>query len=147
MQATNGEYTSAIANAQKLIQIRDAVLQDYNSISDQDKARLDEIVPSNVDNVRLMIDVSGIAARHGLTAAGITTSADTQNPSNQSSSASGGSIASQPAGLSTVSVSFTVSTTYANFLAFLQDIERTSGSSTSRISPCRRRITASIHTA
>lgn len=123
-QETNAQYAAAIANAQKLIQIRDSVLAQYNSISDTDKARLDEIVPNNVDNVRLMIDVSGIAARHGLTAAGITTSADTENPAGSQSQSSNSGVSSQPAGLATVSVSFTVSTTYQNFLAFLGDIER-----------------------
>jgi Tfp pilus assembly protein PilO len=124
IQADNNQYLSAINSAEKLIQLRDSVLNQYNAISDTDKARLDKLVPDNIDNVRLIIDISGIAGRHGLTAAGITTSADTNaakasipTQSTQNSVAGSGN-------LSTVTVTFNVTTTYTNFIAFLQDLER-----------------------
>ncbi|MDR3558249.1 MAG: hypothetical protein P4L61_01830 [Candidatus Pacebacteria bacterium] len=123
IQATNNQYLSAINNANKLIQLRDSVLNQYNAISDLDKSRLDKIVPSNVDNIRLMIDIAGIAARHGLTAAGLKTSADT-SISGSTASAQSNQMGSSGGGLSTVTVSFNVSTTYTNFIAFLQDLER-----------------------
>jgi Tfp pilus assembly protein PilO len=122
IQAVNSQYSAAIDNSVKLVKLRDSVLAQYNTISDGDKARLDKIVPNNVDNVRLIIDISGIAARHGLVAQGITTSADAK---------SSGTAAAQPApsssggnGLSTVTVNFSVTTTYQNFITFLQDLER-----------------------
>src|ERR1035437_9017270 len=122
IQAENNQYLSAIDNATKLIKLRGTVLDQYNAISAGDKARLDNLVPDNIDNVRLIIDISGIATRHGITAAGIKTSADTaastpkQTASNQTSVTGGG--------LSTVTVTFNVTTTYVNFIAFLQDLER-----------------------
>ncbi|MDE2188768.1 MAG: hypothetical protein KGJ35_03525 [Patescibacteria group bacterium] len=127
IQAVNDQYSAAITNAKKLISLRDSVLNQYNSISDLDKSRLDKIVPDNIDNVRLIIDISGIAARHGLTASGITTSADSKpNSSNTANSTPGTrtGMSTSGAGLSTVSVSFSVSTTYDNFISFLQDLER-----------------------
>jgi Tfp pilus assembly protein PilO len=125
IQAENNQYLSAIDNAKKLISLRDSVLNQYNAISDGDKARLDKLVPDNIDNVRLIIDISGIAARHGLTAAGIKTSADTNisaasTPSQNASK----SIISGGGGLSTVTVTFNVTTTYTNFITFIQDLER-----------------------
>src|SRR3989344_8662784 len=63
----NSEYEQAIDNAGRLIKVRDDVLKAYNEISDINKDRLNKIVPDNVDNVRLIIDVKDdIAARHGL---------------------------------------------------------------------------------
>jgi Tfp pilus assembly protein PilO len=127
IQAENNQYLSAITNAKKLIDLRDSVLKQYNAISDADKSRLDKIVPNNIDNIRLMIDISGIASRHGITASGITTSADTNasnSGSTQSASVPANPAASYNSGLSTVTVSFSVTTTYNNFIAFLQDIER-----------------------
>lgn len=124
IQAENSQYSAAIANSVKLIQLRDSVLAQYNDISDTDKARLDKMVPDNVDNVRLIIDISGIASRHGLTAAGITTSADSTASGASQGTAAPSPVAGAGAGLSTVTVSFTVTTTYANFIAFLQDLER-----------------------
>ena len=126
IQAENNQYISAINNAKKLINLRDTVLNQYNAISDNDKIRLDDMVPSNVDNIRLMIDISGIAGRHGITATGITTSADTNasGPTAKSTPSTINPIAMSGSGLSTVAISFSVTTTYANFISFLQDIER-----------------------
>jgi Tfp pilus assembly protein PilO len=125
IQAENDQYLSAINSAEKLIKLRDSVLNQYNSISDVDKARLDKLVPDNIDNVRLIIDISGIAGRHGLTAAGITTSADTNNAVKVSipTQSTSNSVAGNGS-LSTVTVTFNVTTTYANFITFLQDLER-----------------------
>jgi Tfp pilus assembly protein PilO len=124
IQAENNQYLSAINSAEKLIKLRDSVLNQYNSISDVDKARLDKIVPDNVDNVRLIIDISGIAARHGLTAAGITTSADGNSSSDSTAAVVVPNSVAGSGSLSTVTVTFNVTTTYTNFIAFLQDLER-----------------------
>jgi len=126
IQAENNQYISAINNAKKLINLRDSVLNQYNAISDSDKARLDKLVPDNVDNVRLIIDISGIASRHGVTAAGITTSADTNSSAAGSTAPKTGlnPVVAGTSGLSTVTVSFSVTTTYDNFIVFLQDLER-----------------------
>jgi hypothetical protein len=126
IQAENSQYLSAIDNATKLIKLRGDVLDQYNAISDVDKARLNKLVPDNIDNVRLIIDISGIAARHGLTAAGIKTSADTNNISAASTPSPNAPnpIISGSGGLSTVTVTFNVTTTYTNFITFLQDLER-----------------------
>lgn len=123
IEAVNSQYSMAIADAEKLIKVRDSVLNQYNAISDTDKARLDKIVPNDVDNVRLLIDISGIAARHGLTASDITTSADTKSSGGSAQTVPNPTIASGQ-GLSTVTVTFNVTTGYANFIAFLQDLER-----------------------
>jgi hypothetical protein len=123
IQAENSQYLSAIDNAKKLINLRDSVLNQYNAISDADKARLDKIVPDNIDNIRLTIDISGIAARHGITATGITTSADAKS-SAAATAPNPGLTTSASGSLSTVTVSFGVTTTYANFISFLEDLER-----------------------
>src|ERR1700744_1679822 len=79
--ASNADYLSAINNSEKLISERDAVLQQYNAISPSDQSRLNTMLPDNVDNVRLIIDVNGIAARHGFSIQNITTSADSTSGS------------------------------------------------------------------
>ena len=67
IRGVNAEYQEAIDNSAKLIKVRDDVLRAYNSLTVEDKDRLNKIVPDNVDNVRLIIDVKDdIAARHGL---------------------------------------------------------------------------------
>lgn len=123
--ASNADYLSAINNSVELINERDAVLKQYNTISATDMARLNTMLPDNVDNVRLIIDVNGIAARHGFSLQGITTSADSSTGSSGSggglSESSGDTDSDTPYGVVTVSFSFTSS--YDNFVAFMQDIQ------------------------
>jgi Tfp pilus assembly protein PilO len=122
----NKEYQAAIKNAEQLIKVRDEVLKNYNNISAEDRERLDKMVPNNVDNVRLIIDVNDVANRHGFSLRNVKTSATpsgTTGSTNTSSSGSG-STPQVSSRYDTVTLSFNVTAPYQNFLAFLEDIER-----------------------
>ena len=127
VKAVNDQYSSAIGNATRIVAERDQALQSYNAISDSDKARLNKMIPSTVDNIRLMIDLNGIAARHGLSLSGVqagvpTAAAQSAAAVQPPGSTMGGLPPSAPA-LGTVSVSFGVTATYEQFQSFLQDLE------------------------
>ena len=133
IKVVNAEYQQAINNSARLIKERDKVLKSYNDISEIDRERLNKIVPDNVDNVRLIIDVKdNIAARHGLFLKNIKTS----SPDKQTDKT--GSIPGTPnvvknegeptsSGVSTkygiVTLSFSVTSKYETFISFLQDLE------------------------
>lgn len=126
VKAVNDQYVSAITNAEQLVRVRDQVLQNYNNISQIDRDRLDKMLPSTVDNIRLIIDLNGVAVRDGLTLHDISAAA----PDNQSTAAVGNvnPNASSAAGvgnptLDTVNVSFSVTSSYQQFISFLQDLE------------------------
>ena len=132
----NSEYEQAIDNAGRLIKVRDDVLKAYNEISDINKDRLNKIVPDNVDNVRLIIDVKDdIAARHGLFLKNIkTTSPNLQQQtgviSSSAPSPSKNSTANREvvevgpsAKYGIVTLSFVVTTNYQTFIEFLTDLE------------------------
>jgi Tfp pilus assembly protein PilO len=130
VKAVNDQYISAIANAQKLISVRDQVLKDYNSISQDDRDRLDKIVPNTVDNIRLIIDLNSVALRHGFSLKNIkatASSAQGRNPSATSQSAAAsasqsGTVIATPT-LDTVAISFSVTAPYLQFISLLQDLE------------------------
>ena len=135
IESVNAGYLTAINNSVDLIKTRDQVLTEYNSISDEDKARLNTLLPDNVDNVRLIIDVNAIAARHGISlkglsaATGNSTSGSTQSTTapapapTLSSGSSDLSASTNTATTGTVSLSFNFSSSYANAVAFLKDLE------------------------
>jgi hypothetical protein len=134
VKAVNDSYTSAIDNAQKLISMRDQVLKSYNNISADDRDRIDKMIPNTVDNIRLIIDLSGVANKHNLPLKNIAAEndADSGSPSAlspaPSSSSSGGSIGGSALSintpsLGTVTVSFSVSAPYQQFISFMQDLE------------------------
>jgi Tfp pilus assembly protein PilO len=135
VKSVNDQYSSAIANAEQLVKVRDQVNTDYNNISDADRARLDKMIPDTVDNIRLIIDLNSIAVRHGFSLKDIKAeaAADQSNPSS-AGPASAPPVLAAPASpdavpsitaptLDTVTVSFDVSAPYEQFISFLQDLE------------------------
>jgi Tfp pilus assembly protein PilO len=126
IQVSNATYATAIQNSQQLIAERDKVLAVYNTLTDQEKANLNKILPDNVDNVRLMIDMNNIASRHGIILQGLSTSADGSS-GNSGGSGSGPATNSgtNPSSdtVNSVSISFGFSSSYANFLSFMKDVE------------------------
>lgn len=111
VRKVNDEYQQAIDKSLELVKIRDSIFENYNSISVTDRERLNKLIPDNVDNVRLIIDVKDdIAARHGLALKNIKTASP--EPSKDPASKFG-----------VVTLSFDVNSTYENFISFLKDLE------------------------
>lgn len=121
IRAVNSEYQQAINNAERLVKVRDSVLAAYNNISETDKDRLNKLVPDNVDNVRLIIDVKDdIAAAHGLSLKNIKTS----SPDMQQQQPTGTNTeAGNTSKYGMVTLSFSVTTSYQIFMDFLKDLE------------------------
>jgi hypothetical protein len=117
IQRVNAQYKEAIYNSESLIKVRDDVRDAYNRIDPVDQERLEKLIPDNIDNVRLIIDVNGIASRHGIVIKNIKTATLEDTPAAQ-----GGEIA--PASpYNTATLSFDVISDYRRFIAFLTDIE------------------------
>lgn len=124
----NDQYIAAIANADRLIKIRDQVLEDYNNISADDRARLDKMIPDTVDNIRLIIDLNSLGRAHGLLLRNIK-AATTENSSTSkapipktSAGQSRDNDISNPT-LDTVTISFSTSASYQQFIDFMEAIE------------------------
>lgn len=135
IQSVNGQYSEAIKNADKLIQVRDEVLAKYNAISAADQDRLNKMLPNTVDNIRLIIDLNNAANRKGLSLSGVqvAAAAETGNvPANMnaptepyypSASAPTGSGTIPTPVLDTVGISFSINAPFREFVAFMRDIE------------------------
>lgn len=132
VQAVNDQYVSAIASADQLIKVRDSVLKDYNALKDEDRERLDMMLPNTVDNIRLIIDLNSVALRHGFSlrnikavASSVANKSATPVPQPQDTSRgqdkAGVSIPTPV--LDTVTVSFSVTAPYQQFIDLLRDLE------------------------
>lgn len=64
---TKGEYTDALKKGGEVADTRDALLTTYNSISKDDMTRLEHILPTNLNTVKLVADINSVAGRHGIT--------------------------------------------------------------------------------
>jgi Tfp pilus assembly protein PilO len=130
IKTVNAGYEEALENVEKLIKVRDGVLKTYNSIDEADRRRLDKIVPNNIDNVRLIIDVKGIGEQHGLTLRNVKTSAKSAASDTATTNTNSGSMGSEvsaygsnPSKYETVTLSFEVAASYKSFVELLRSIE------------------------
>lgn len=119
LSAEQASYDDALNKSQQLRTLRDQLLATRASFSADDINKLARVLPDNVDNIRLIIDINNIAARHNLTLSQV------QLGQASNTAGSGSSLASGPAGsgVGSVQVGFAVISTYDNFLAFEEDLE------------------------
>ncbi|MBP9701904.1 MAG: hypothetical protein KBD47_02905 [Candidatus Pacebacteria bacterium] len=65
LKSVNAVYQKAIDDSVELIRKRDQVVNAYNSISEADRTRLEQILPDRVDIIRLVIDIRSVIERRG----------------------------------------------------------------------------------
>lgn len=66
-QAQEERLDDTLEESDKLIEVHDSLLRQYNSISSEDMKRLSQILPNDVDVVRLIVDIDALATKHRLT--------------------------------------------------------------------------------
>src|SRR5574343_1394658 len=66
LRATVASYDEALYNAKKLQAVREQLLTKYNGFSQSDVERLKKLLPDNVDNIRLILEIQGIASNYGM---------------------------------------------------------------------------------
>lgn len=60
------ELDSALDNARRLQAARDDLLERFNAFSARDLERLETMVPDNIDNVKMIIELDALASQYGL---------------------------------------------------------------------------------
>jgi Tfp pilus assembly protein PilO len=112
------DYNNALDKSKELRSVRDKLLSKRNTFSATDVQKIGEVLPDNVDNIRLIIDINNIASRHGLVLSGVQIGdlGGKNSPSALTSTANSGPVGS-------VTVGFTIDTTYDNMLTFIADLE------------------------
>lgn len=114
------QYDQALERSSELQKIKQSLISRRNAFNLEDVNRLQKLLPDHVDNVRLVLDLDNLAARHGMAIQNVVTS----NPVAVRSS--GGAIA-DAAGTrqkyDSLTLQFRTQGTYENFVAFLRDLE------------------------
>lgn len=107
-------YENILNSSTKIVSQRDILIAKKNTITSTDIDRLERLLPSNIDNIRLIIEISKIAEGRSLVVKNISVGDMTQ---------SGDTIGEVALPYGTLSLKFTVNSSYNNFLNFLQDLE------------------------
>jgi Tfp pilus assembly protein PilO len=112
-RAEKADYDRALNNSKQLQAERDKLLEKFNNMDKADLDDIQKLLPDNIDNVRLIIDIDEIAKTYGMRIrnfkADATDQADTIGASNS------------PNG--TLTLSFSTTAPYQTFLAFMRDLE------------------------
>ena len=119
LQVQAGSYNDALNKSQEFRRLRDEKIAAYNTFATADKQKLEKILPDNVDNIRLIIDINNMAARHGLTLKNV----ELGTVSDSASARSALAVGASGEAVGSVDLGFGVASTYDDFLSFLQDVE------------------------
>ena len=115
IEAEKQTLNQALDNAKKLREAQDRLLAEFRAIPEDDLNRLNKLLPDNVDNVRLIIDINNIAKPYGMNIRNI--QIKTEEGKTEESVITAGSDKH-----GSVTFGFSVTGSYENFKAFLNDL-------------------------
>ncbi|MEI6316185.1 MAG: type 4a pilus biogenesis protein PilO [bacterium] len=117
-KAKIAEYDDALSNEAKLEQDRDALSNTYHSFPLDAEMRLEKMLPTNADNIRLIIDIQKIAVANGMNV--VSTQFDSTKTTGVVQVA-GARGPQKDYGI--FDLEFSVTGTYQNFVNFLKAME------------------------
>jgi Tfp pilus assembly protein PilO len=119
LAAQGSQYDAALSKATQLQTIKQSLLSRYNSFDPNAISRLSVMLPDQVDNIRLILDLDNLAGKYGMSLQNVDISAPAD--------AQGGTVvsaissASQP--WDSLNLQFTTRGTYEEFKQFLASLE------------------------
>ncbi|MSR71377.1 MAG: hypothetical protein EXS50_01735 [Candidatus Taylorbacteria bacterium] len=111
LQTTNAEYNNTIKQSNKLLAVRDTLRDKYNAFKGEDLQRLEKLLPDNIDNVRLIIDINSITAKYGASIKNVKLSTGEKSDGNAQA-------------YNSMILSFGVSASYSTFMTILTELEK-----------------------
>ena len=118
-------YDAALDNSKALENERDKLTAKYNSINPDNLTKLQKLLPENVDNIRLILEIEQIASPYGMALKDVKyNAAETNTTTNTGAVVQGGGTAkSAPKDYGIFDLEFSTSGTYDNFINFTKDLE------------------------
>jgi len=115
------QYDEALKKAAELQERKQTLLSRYNAFNLADIERLQKLLPDHVDNVRLILDMDSLANSYGLALQNV----DVSVPDTASGSGEGsvGVISAGNQKYNSLTLTFSTTGTYDNFIKFLEDLE------------------------
>ncbi|MCR4280774.1 MAG: hypothetical protein NUV88_00355 [Candidatus Kaiserbacteria bacterium] len=120
LQAKITQYNQALDKSAELQKLKDTLLTRYNSFNPDAKIRLQKMVPDHVDNIRLILDIDSLAGRSGMAIQNVVISTPSSEGSDQTVI---GAISTGKQKYDSLTLKFTVRSTYANFVKFMEQLE------------------------
>lgn len=124
LRAEVDSYDQALNNSRQLQEVRDALGDKFKAFSKEDTDRLIKMIPDNVDNIRLIIDISQVANRYGLTLRNVKYDINAGKSTVGEVTQSDRRALLENLNYGSFDLEFSTQGQYGNFLAFLRDLEQ-----------------------
>jgi len=112
----------ALSKTRNIRRLREKLSQDFRDFATANLDRLQKLLPDHVDNVRLVLDIDGMAARHGIRIQNVKVKKKGEISNDSGNMVIGGGGKNKEQYQSLV-LQFDVNATYDDFIKFLRDIE------------------------
>ena len=116
-------YNEALNNSTDLQKRQDSLLQDYNAIREEDKDRLNNFLPSAVNNIQFILEVERIANLHNMSVKDIKFEAIKKNDTPVDPNTIVAEVVKDTRPYGVFPIEFTTESDYATFVLFLKDLE------------------------
>ena len=123
VQALNAELKQsqdALAQAQQLDTVKNSLMAKKDSFNADDLDKLQKMLPDNVDNIRLFLDLQGVASHYNTSITDIA-AGDTGQ---QKASTSAQPIGPSDKQYNQMALSFSIAISYEDLILFLKDLEK-----------------------
>ncbi|MFA6077404.1 MAG: hypothetical protein WC724_00025 [Candidatus Paceibacterota bacterium] len=118
-------YNEALDNSKLILGQKDKLLSIVNEIPEEQKLKLEKLLPSNIDNIRLILEINNIAKRYGVILRAIefgsTPQAVPKTAIGQKAPTNAPDLGNSDYG--TVTLGFTMVASYPTCVSFLKEIE------------------------
>jgi len=117
-------YNEALDNSKALEAERDKLTQKYNSFDPENLSKLQKLLPDNVDNIRLILEIEKIASPYGMVLKDVKYDATDKGTATLQTAGviqEGESFSNKDYGI--WNLEFSTQGTYNNFINFIKDLE------------------------
>ncbi|HBB49784.1 TPA: hypothetical protein DEQ22_02595 [Candidatus Nomurabacteria bacterium] len=120
-------YNEALNNSKALENERDKLTAKQNAMNPDNLIKLNKLLPENVDNIRLILEIEKIASPYGMVLKDVkystTETTDTITPEASATAVQGGGVTPPPKDYGAFDLGFSISAPYSNFVNFTKDLE------------------------
>ncbi len=116
------DYDVAIDNSDKFVREKNKLLEEKNNLNQDDRNRLERLLPDSIDNIRLVIGINDIARPYGLVLKSLRFSGNTSKGGEDSGEEREIAIGGNEV-IGSVTLGFSVSAKYEVFKQFLKSLE------------------------
>ena len=120
LRAEEATLNTALSRALELQTTRDQLLSRYNTFNTEDLVRLEKLLPDHVDNVRLVLDMDGMASQYGMRIRNVAIEKQEEKKKTRNTQTVGPDERAHESML----LSFSVNGDYSTFRTFLSDLEQ-----------------------